>query len=135
MVMAEPGQRRKLAAILSADVVGYSKLMADDESATVATLKQYRAAVERLINRHDGRIVNAPGDNMLTEFPRAVEAVQAAVEIQRNIEGRISELPEDRQMHFRVGLNLGDVIEEDDGTLYGDGVNIAARMEVLATTA
>ena len=93
MVVAEPGQRRKLSAILSADVVGYSKLMADDESATVATLKQYRAAVERVIDRHDGRIVNAPGDNMLAEFPSAVEAVQAAVEIQRNIEGRNAELP------------------------------------------
>jgi adenylate cyclase len=132
MIVAEPSQRRKLAAILSADVVGYSKLMADDESATVATLKEYRAAVERVINRHDGRIVNAPGDNMLAEFASAVEAVQAAVEIQRSIEGRNVELPEDRRMRFRVGLNLGDVIEEDDGTIYGDGVNIAARMEALA---
>ena len=73
--MAEPGQRRKLAAILSADVVGYSKLMADDESATVATLKEYRAAVGRVIERHEGRVVNAPGDNMLVEFASAVEAV------------------------------------------------------------
>jgi adenylate cyclase len=130
--MAESRVNRKLAAILSADVVGYSRLMADDEAATVDTLKQYRAAVERVINQHDGRIVNAPGDNMLAEFPSAVEAVQAAVEIQRNIEGRNAELPEERRMHFRVGLNLGDVIEEDDGTIYGDGVNIAARMEALA---
>ena len=130
--MAEQGQRRKLAAILSADVVGYSRLMGDDESATVATLKTYRAAVERVVEQHHGRVVNAPGDNMLAEFPGAVEAVQAAVEIQRNIEGRNAEVPEDRRMHFRVGLNLGDVIEEDDGTIYGDGVNIAARMEALA---
>jgi adenylate cyclase len=130
--MAEPRVNRKLAAILSADVVGYSKLMADDEAATVDTLKQYRAAVGRVIERHKGRVVNAPGDNILAEFASAVEAVQAAVEIQRSIEGRNVELPEERRMRFRVGLNLGDVIEEDDGTIYGDGVNIAARMEALA---
>jgi adenylate cyclase len=130
--MAEPRVNRKLAAILSADVVGYSKLMADNEAATVATLKQYRAAVGHVIERHKGRIVNAPGDNILAEFASAVEAVQAAVEIQRSIEGRNVELPDDRRMHLRVGLNLGDVIEEDDGTIYGDGVNIAARMEALA---
>ena len=98
MIVAEPGQRRKLSAILSADVVGYSKLMADDESATVATLKEYRAAVGRVIERHAGRVVNAPGDNMLVEFPSAVEAVQAAIEIQRDIEGRNAELAEVRHM-------------------------------------
>jgi adenylate cyclase len=130
--VAEGTSKRKLAAILSADVVGYGRLMADDEAATVATLKEYRAAVGRVIDRHGGRIVNAPGDNILAEFPSAVEAVQAAVEIQRNIEGRNAELAEGRRMHFRVGVNLGDVIEEDDGTIYGDGVNIAARMEALA---
>ncbi len=130
--MAEPGQRRKLAAILSADVVGYSRLMADDEAATVDTLKQYRAVVGRVIERHKGRIVNAPGDNVLAEFSSAVEAVQGAVDIQKAIEGRNVELPDDRRMHFRIGVNLGDVIEEGDGTIYGDGVNIAARMEALA---
>jgi adenylate cyclase len=130
--MAEPRVNRKLAAILSADVVGYSRLMADDEAATVDTIKQYRVAVGHVIERHKGRIVNAPGDNILAEFASAVEAVQAAVEIQRSIEGRNVELPEERRMHFRIGLNLGDVIEEDDGTIYGDGVNIAARMEALA---
>jgi len=88
--------------------------------------------VGHVIERHKGRIVNAPGDNILAEFASAVEAVQAAVEIQRSIEGRNVELADDRRMHFRVGLNLGDVIEEDDGTIYGDGVNIAARMEALA---
>jgi TolB-like protein/class 3 adenylate cyclase/Tfp pilus assembly protein PilF len=130
--MAERRVSRKLAAILSADVVGYSKLMADDEATTVDTLKQYRAAVGRVVERHKGRIVNAPGDNILAEFASAVEAVQAAVEIQRSIEGRNVEIPDERRMHFRVGVNLGDVIEEDDGTIYGDGVNIAARMESLA---
>ena len=133
-MVAEQGQRRKLAAIMSADVVGYSRLMADDESATVTTLKDYRAAVARIIEQHEGRVVNAPGDNILVEFPSAVEAVQAAVEIQGNIEGRNAELPEDRRMQFRIGINLGDVIEEADGTIYGDGVNIAARMEALADT-
>ena len=130
--MAESRVNRKLAAILSADVVGYSKLMADDEAATVDTIKQYRVAVGHVIERHKGRVVNAPGDNILAEFASAVEAVQAAVEIQRSIEGRNVELPDERRMHFRIGLNLGDVIEEDDGTIYGDGVNIAARMEALA---
>ena len=124
--------KRKLAAILSADVVGYSRLMHDDEAATVTTLKEYRAAIGRVIDQHAGRIVNAPGDNVLAEFPSAVEAVQAAVEIQRNIEGRNAELPDDRRMHFRIGVNLGDVLEEQDGTIYGDGVNIAARIEALA---
>src|SRR5438094_4639633 len=126
------GENRKLAAILSADVVGYSRLMAQDEAATVVTVKEYRAALERVVQRHKGRIVNAPGDNILADFPSAVEAVHAAVEVQRVIEGRNLELPPDRRMHFRVGVNVGDVIEEDDGSIYGDGVNIAARMESLA---
>jgi len=124
--------KRKLAAILSADVVGYSRLMRDDEAATVATLQDYRAAIGRVIERHAGRVVNAPGDNLLAEFPSAVEAVEGAVEIQKVLEGRNLELARDRRMQFRVGINLGDVIEEDDGTLYGDGVNIAARLEALA---
>ena len=130
--MAEPTSRRKLAAILCADAVGYARLMQGDEAATVATLKDYRAAIGRVIERHQGRIVNAPGDSILAEFASAVEAVQAAVEIQHSVRGRNVELAEDRRMEFRVGINLGDVIEEDDGTIYGDGVNIAARMEALA---
>lgn len=130
--MNEPN--RKLSAIMSADVVGYSRLMADDEAATVATLRTYRAAIDRVIARHKGRVVNAPGDNILAEFVSAVEAVHAAVEIQKSVEGRNVELPDSRRMQFRVGVNLGDVIEEDDGTIYGDGVNIAARMEALADT-
>ena len=130
--MAESSQRRKLAAILSADVVGYSKLMADDESATVETLSRYRTLVETIANRHEGRVVNAPGDNILVEFASAVESVQAAVEIQTEIEALNAELSESRRMRFRIGLNLGDVIIKADGTIYGDGVNIAARMEALA---
>ena len=123
--MAESTGERKLAAILSADVVGYSKLMADDEEATVATLKEYRAAIARVIERHKGRVVNAPGDNILADFPSAVEAVRGACEIQQVLKGRNLELPPARRMEFRLGVNLGDVIEEADGPIHGDGVNIA----------
>ncbi len=128
--MAEPN--RKLAAILSADVVGYSRLMQDDDAATVTTLREYRSAIGRVIDRHKGRVVNEPGDNILAEFPSAVESVQCACEIQQVLKGRNLELAPERRMEFRIGVNLGDVIEEEDGTIYGDGVNIAARMEALA---
>ena len=130
--MAEQGTRRKLTAILSADAVGYSRLMAADEAATVETLKQYREVIRRIVERHGGRVINAPGDAVLAEFPSAVEAVQAAVEVQKSLEGRNLESAPERAMPFRIGVNLGDVIEETDGTIYGDGVNIAARMEALA---
>src|SRR5262249_29238126 len=130
--MTDPCSRRKLTAILSADAVGYSRLMAADEAATVETLKAYRDIIVRLVARHGGRVVNAPGDALLAEFPSAVEAVQAAIEIQQSVEGHNIELEADRRMQFRIGVNLGDVIEEADGTIYGDGVNIAARMEALA---
>ncbi len=130
--MTDPSSRRKLAAILSADVVGYSRLMAANEAATVETLKSYRDIIARLVVRRGGRVVNAPGDALLAEFPSAVEAVQAAVEIQKSLEGHNIDLEPDRRMQFRIGVNLGDVIEEADGTIYGDGVNIAARMEALA---
>ncbi len=130
--MIDPSSRRKLAAILSADVVGYSRLMAADEAATVETLKSCRDIVARLVVRRGGRVVNAPGDALLAEFPSAVEAVQAAVEIQKSLEGHNSELNSERRMQFRIGVNLGDVIEDADGTIYGDGVNVAARMEALA---
>jgi adenylate cyclase len=127
-------ENRKLAAIMSADVVGYSKLMADDEATTVKILQDYRAAIAGMVERHKGRIVNAPGDNILADFPSAVEAVECASEIQQVLKGRNLELAVDRRMEFRIGINLGDVIEEADGTIYGDGVNIAARMEALADT-
>jgi TolB-like protein/class 3 adenylate cyclase len=130
--MADPSSRRKLAAILSADVVGYSRLMAADEAATIQTLKAYRDIIGRLAVRHGGRVVNAPGDALLAEFPSAVEAVQTAVEIQKAVEGHNIEVEPERRMQFRIGVNVGDVIEESDGTIYGDGVNIAARMEALA---
>jgi adenylate cyclase len=130
--MADLSIRRKLTAILSADVVGYSRLMAANEAATVQNLKSCRDIIARLVVGHGGRVVNAPGDALLAEFPSAVEAVQTAMEIQKTVEVHNIELEPDRRMQFRIGVNLGDVIEEADGTIYGDGINIAARMEALA---
>jgi adenylate cyclase len=129
--MAEEGFKRKLAGILSADVEGYSRLMDDDEEATVRTLTSYRNAITDLVQQFRGRVVDAPGDNLLAEFTSVVDAVNCAVEIQRDLAERNTELAYNRQMQFRIGVNLGDVIEED-GRIYGDGVNIAARVESLA---
>ena len=129
--MTDEGFKRKLAAILSADVEGYSRVMDDDEEATVRTLKAYRAAINDLVQQYRGRIVDSPGDNILAEFSSVVDAVNCAVEIQRDLAERNTELAYNRQMQFRIGVNLGDVIE-DDGNIYGDGVNIAARVESLA---
>ncbi len=122
---------RKLTAILSADVEGYSRLMGEDEEATVKTLSIYREAMSRLIEEHKGRVVDSPGDNLLAEFTSAVNAVQCAVVIQGELRARNVALPEDRRMQYRIGINLGDVIVEGD-RIYGDGVNIAARVESLA---
>jgi adenylate cyclase len=123
--------KRKLAAILSADVKGYSRLMSEDEVETIRTLNAHKEAMTNLIQQHHGRVVDAPGDNLLAEFGSVVDAVQCAVEIQRELKIRNADLPENRQMEFRIGINLGDVIEEE-GRIYGDGVNIAARLEGLA---
>ena len=114
--------KRKLAAILSADVEGYSRLMDDDEEATVRTLKTYRAAIDDLVQQYRGRIVDSPGDNILAEFISIVDAVNCAVEIQRDLAERNTELAYNRQMQFRIGINLGDIIE-DNGNIYGDGVD------------
>ncbi len=122
---------RKLAAILSADVVGYSRLMAEDEEATVRTLTAYRSEIARLVKEHRGRVVDSPGDNLLAEFPSAVEAVRCASEVQRVVKSRNSGLPPDRKMEFRIGVHLGEVMVEGE-RIYGDGVNIAARLERLA---
>jgi adenylate cyclase len=129
--MATNGVKRKLAAILSADVKGYSRLMGEDEEATVRTLTSYREIISSLIDQHQGRVVDSPGDNILAEFASVVDAVQCAVEIQQALKARNAELPENRKMKFRIGINLGDVIEEGE-RIYGDGVNIAARIENLA---
>ena len=122
---------RKLAAILSADVEGYSRLMGEDEVATVRAITEYRAVIAARVAGRGGRVVDSPGDNVLAEFASVVDAVQCAVDIQRELESRNAALPETRRMRFRIGINLGDVIVEGD-RLYGDGVNIAARLEGLA---
>ncbi|MGD2270752.1 MAG: tetratricopeptide repeat protein [Desulfobacterales bacterium] len=129
--MAEEGFKRKLTAILSADVEGYSRLMDDDEEATIRTLNAFREAMSDLITQYRGRVVDTTGDNLLAEFASAVDAVNCAVEIQRELAERNAELSYERKMHFRIGVNVGDVVEEED-RIYGDGVNIAARVEGLA---
>jgi formylglycine-generating enzyme required for sulfatase activity/class 3 adenylate cyclase len=129
--MADKGFKRKLTAILSADVVGYSRLMGDNEEETIRTLTNYREAMGNLIQQHRGRVVDTTGDNLLAEFTSAVDAVNCAVEIQRELAERNAELPNRRKMEFRIGVNVGDVVEEED-RIYGDGVNIAARVEGLA---
>ncbi len=122
---------RKLAAILSADVKGYSRLMGEDEVATIRTLTAYREVMAALIRQHRGRVVDSPGDNLLAEFASVVDAVQCAVEIQQELKKRNADLPAPRKMEFRIGINLGDVLVEGE-KIYGDGVNIAARLEGLA---
>jgi len=129
--MAEQDFKRKLTAILSADVEGYSRLMGEDEEATVRTITAYRKVMTTLIQQHSGKVVDSPGDNLLAEFASVVDAVQCAVAVQKEISSRNTELPENRKMQFRIGINLGDVIQEGD-RIYGDGVNIAARLEGLA---
>jgi adenylate cyclase len=122
---------RKLTTILCADVHGYSRLMEQDEAATLATLRVYRDAMDGLIARHRGRIASTAGDSLLADFPSVVEAVQCAIEIQQELAGRNRSLPDGRRMAFRIGINLGDVMLHD-GDLYGEGVNVAARLEALA---
>jgi len=122
---------RKLRAILSADVKGYSLLMSDDESFTIKTLKEYRALMSQQIEQHNGRVVDAPGDNLLAEFESAVDAVQCAVKIQKTLKEKNESLPVDKRLEFRIGVNIGDVVQDED-SLYGEGVNIAARIEGLA---
>ena len=123
--------KRKLTAILSADVKGYSRLMGEDEEATVRTITAYRQVITEVVQKHRGRVVDSPGDNILAEFASVVDAVRGAVEIQEELKVRNAELPENRRMEFRIGVNLGDVIHEEE-RIYGDGVNVAARVESLA---
>lgn len=124
--------RRKLVAILAADAAGYSKLMADDEAATLRSLNDARDIFRKRIEVHGGRVIDTAGDSILAEFPSAVEAVDCAVEIQDQLAKRNTQHAEHRRMQFRIGINLGDVIEQEDGTIYGDGVNVAARLQALA---
>ena len=129
--MATDKVKRKLTAILSADVKGYSRLMGEDEEWTLRTLNAYKEVMRSLVQQHRGRVISTPGDNVLAEFGSVVDAVQCAVEIQQVLRAKNAMLPENRRVEFRIGINLGDVIEEED-SIYGDGVNIAARLESLA---
>ena len=129
--MTEGLINRKLSAILSADVKGYSRLMRSDEEATVRTLTGYRSVIAELVSKYQGRIVDSPGDNVLAEFASVVHAVQCGFDIQTSLQSENARLSEDRRMEFRIGINLGDVIQEGK-RIYGDGVNVAARMESLA---
>jgi adenylate cyclase len=122
---------RKLKAILSADVKGYSLLMADDEIHTIQTLKSYRQIMSDLIHQHSGRVVDNPGDNLLAEFSSAVDAVECSVQIQNRLKKENAKFIEDMQLQFRIGVNVGDVVQDGD-RIYGEGVNIAARIESLA---
>ena len=129
--MSEDLIKRKLSAILSADVKGYSRLMRSDEAATVRTLTLYRSVIAELVSKYQGRVVDSPGDNVLAEFASVVDAVRCAVQVQKELKERNAGLDESRRMEFRIGINLGDVIEEKE-TIYGGGVNVAARLEGLA---
>ena len=129
--MADEGFKRKLASILSADVEGDGRLMDDDDEATVRTLTSYRTAIADLVQQFRGRVVDTPGDNILTEFTSVVDAVNCAVEIQSVLAERNADSPADRRMQFRIGVNIGDIVEEGD-RIYGDGVNITARVESMA---
>jgi adenylate cyclase len=130
--MAEARVQRRLAAILAADVVGYSRLMGEDESGTLNALNNHRAEfIHPTVAEHGGRIVKLMGDGALVEFPSVVDAVECAVAVQRGMEERNADIPDSKRITFRIGVNLGDVIIEGDD-IYGDGVNVAARLEGLA---
>jgi len=124
--------KRRLAAILAADIVGYSRLMGADESGTLAQLKTHRKElIDPKIAEYDGHIVKTTGDGLLVEFPSVLGAVQCAVDVQRAIAQRNTHVPEDKRVEFRMGINQGDVIVEDDD-IYGDGINVASRLEGIA---
>jgi adenylate cyclase len=129
--MTTPPVERKLAAILSADVSGYTRLMGADETATMATLSSHREVIDELIRQHGGRIANTAGDSVLAEFPSVVEAVQCGVEIQQALAARNAQIPDDKKMLLRIGINVGDVMVKDQD-IFGDGVNLAARLQGLA---
>ena len=129
--MSPHGVKRKLTTILASDVEGYSRLMSVDEEATLRTLREYREIIYGLIDRHDGRVFNTGGDSVLAEFGSAVEAVRCAISIQEELAVRNAELDDDKQLRFRIGINVGDVMVEGDD-LFGDGVNVAARLEGVA---
>ena len=126
-----PSISRRLAAILAADIAGYSRLMGEDEAATVRDLKAHQAAVLPLVRRYGGRIIDTAGDGLLAEFPSVINATECALEIQTIMAGRNEGVPETRRMLFRIGINLGDVLY-DEARIYGDGINVASRLEGIA---
>lgn len=130
--MADTELRQRLAAILAADAAGYSRLMAADERSTVAALDTARRVFEAKIRAHNGRVIDMAGDSVLAIFETALGALEAALEVQRSLGAPAPGVAEDRRMRFRIGLHVGDIIEKPDGTVYGDGVNIAARLQALA---
>ena len=130
--MSSPEFRQRLAAILAADAAGYSRLMSVAEHATVASLDVARAIFRRHIESSQGRIIDMAGDSVLAVFETAAGSVSAALAIQKEVNASAEAVPEDRRMHFRIGIHLGDVIEKPDGTVYGDGINIAARLQGMA---
>ena len=129
--MAERGAERRLAAIVAMDVAGYSQLMGADEQGTLASMSAHRDAMSPLVEAHAGRLVGQAGDGLLYEFPSVVEAVTCSMEVQAAMAGRNQDVPDDKKMLYRVGINLGDVLVEGDD-IFGDGVNVAARIEALA---
>jgi class 3 adenylate cyclase len=132
MEREQPGRvGRRLVAIVAADVAGYSRLMGLDEVGTARTLREHRAVTDALVAKHGGRIVKTTGDGVLLEFPSVVDAVECAVAVQAVMAERSKDIPEDRRMLYRIGINLGDILIEGDDIL-GDGVNVAARLEGIA---
>src|SRR6266702_8853539 len=127
----DTSMERRLSAIVAADIAGYSRLMGQDETATVRDLKGHQAVILLLVGRHGGHIIDTAGDGILAEFPSVVGATECAVEIQAVMAARNADVPEQRRMLFRIGINLGDVIH-DETRIYGDGINIAARLEGIA---
>ena len=126
--MNEKRAKRKLSGILSADAMGYSRLMQDDEASTISSLEESKVLMTTHIQHYRGRVVDAPGDNLLAEFGSVVDATECAVRIQNDLKAKNANLPDNSRMPFRIGINLGDVVEENN-RIYGDGVNIAARIE------
>ncbi len=129
--MATQEAKRKLATILSGDVKGYGRLLTKDEAGTIRTLNTYKEVMTSLIQQHGGKVIDAPGDHVLAEFPGVVDAVKCAVEIQKELKNRNDKLPEHRRLEFRIGINLGEVSEEEE-KVFGDGLNVAARIQNLA---
>jgi len=126
-----PSVNRRLAAILAADIAGYSRLMGEDEAATVRDLKGHQAVVLPMVGHYGGRVIDTAGDGILAEFPSVINAAECALEIQAVMAARNGDVPEHRRMQFRIGINLGDVIH-DETRIYGDGINVAARLEGIA---